>query len=301
VDETEFVGALEAMGVAPKVAKKYFQLLRSRPGQRSLSCEDLQALLIGLPQDEFATVWAGGAAPGEAAGEADDGSAAGDEGASAPSRSAAIAGYSAGSGPTSPVALKVEQEPISPRQHAENITTAHHGKDIIIRSVDRFKQMLVVKYGSLYSAWRHALDVDQNGVLTQVDFAKACQFLGVKAVTSLWSQLDVQMTGQISLKELDSEVAELFAELDKILADKFPSRVEGWKKTFDPDNRLRCDLPAFKSGCTKLGFHGKGKGSAERLFKLLRPEPGRPYLAFEDVWINKDPNCFGYVQPEGHS
>jgi len=307
VDESEFVAALEAgIGAPQKTAKKYFSLLRSRPGQRSLACEDLQALLITVPQDQYAAVWSSGSGGAAAASSSPHDEGGGEASAAAPAASTAE-GFSnsnsggGGGGPTSPVALKVEPDVISPRQFAENITTAHHEKDIIIRSVDRFKQMLVVKYGSLFSAWRKALDVDQNGVLTQADFAKACQFLGVKAVQSLWSQMDVQMAGQISLKELDSEVAQLFAELDKLLVEKFPSRVEGWKRTFDPENKLRCDLPDFKSGCTKLGFHGQGKGSAERLFKLLRPEAGRPYLAYEDLWVNKDPNCFGHGSSGGHS
>mmetsp|Transcript_102339 Transcript_102339/g.328169 ORF Transcript_102339/g.328169 Transcript_102339/m.328169 type:complete len:870 (+) Transcript_102339:93-2702(+) len=273
LDFSEFSASCEALEINDKMAKRVFQLMLARPGQRSLVCEDLQMLLIGVPTEHMAIVWAG--APGDTAD--DDGA---DGATSSPLLSPAAA------------MGKVVVQMASPRQHAEKCLATFHGKDIVIKSVDGFKQMCVVKYGSLWSAWRHSLDVDGNGRMTQVDFAKACQFLGVKAVQKLWSEIDTRALGFITLSEIDPEVSELFAELEKLLLEKFSSSKEGWRKIFDPDNSLRCDMPAFGAGCVTLGFRGKGKNCNERFFKLLRPEPGRSYLTYDDLWIDKDPNEF---------
>lgn len=274
VDEAEFSKASEALGMGPKTSKKCFRQLLARHGQRSITHEDLKVLLIGVPTDQVAAVWAGSMQ---------------EPLAQAPTSTPSSPGQSLHS--CRPTAPKVLLDVASPRAQAEKVGSEHHARDMAIKSLDHFKQNLIVKYGSIFAAWRHGLDIDQNGLITQSDFAKACQSLGVKCVQKLWAELDVNKCGQISLKELDPEVAGMFAELERLILENFPSTREGWKKTFDPTNMLRCDLHVFQNGCIHLGFKGKGFGSAERLFKLLRPEPGRSYLAYEDLWVNKDPNA----------
>lgn len=277
LDEEHFVKGLQSLGIVVKNPKKLFRLLLARHGQRSLILEDFQALLIGVPSSERAPVWA----PRPAA-------------AGATNKESAAAKIK-----NAPDAIEIPTTPsmsqrsfyggeLSPKQHAELVVSEHHAGDIIIKTVPDFKQMLVTKYGSLFGAWRHGLDADQNGVVTQNDFSAACNSLGVKAIRTLWNELDVNKNGQISLYEIDPEVAEPFAELENLMIEKYGSTKTAWAATFNKDKSLRCDQQKFRAVLEELGF----SGDADRFFKLLKPEPGRPYLAYEDLWLNRDMNNF---------
>jgi len=158
----------------------------------------------------------------------------------------------------------------------------HHEQDVIVTNLANFKKMLKTKYGSIFSAWNHVLDVDHNGVVTLRDFADACRSLGVKATQKIWLELDVELKGQVSLKDLDFQTWEGISALDQLLKEKYPSTKAGWKELFDADNRLSCDQVKFEAGCQKLGL----EYDAATLFKLLRPEPGRPALFYEDIWVD---------------
>lgn len=159
----------------------------------------------------------------------------------------------------------------------------HHAQNVIMNSLLGFKKMMKTKYGSLFSAFRNILDVDHNGIVTQLDFAQACRVLGVKSVQKLWSELDVNRNGQITLKELDPDVGDSFKALEAGLVEQFGSTELGWKKVFDIENTLRCDQDKFAAGCAALGIPSEPL-TPEQFFKRLRPEPGLPYLAYDDLW-----------------
>jgi len=262
VDEGDFLVSCKNMGLNLKNPKKLFKMLLSHPGQRSLGMTDLEALLVGLRGSDRAAAWAGSKEDMERAQSSTNGRL-----------------------PSSPPV------PVSPRAHAQKVSMEHHEQDLVIRTVDDFKKMLITKYGSLFSGWRRGLDVDGNGNMTQRDFAFACQHFGIKAVQKMWSDLDVNTTGQITLMDLDPETGEAFATFERLVIDKYGSAKNGWKKGFDVDGTLRCDQDKFVNQCTAIGY----TGNAERLFKLLRPEPGRAYLAYSDIWLHLNPNNFEHV------
>eukprot|EP00440_Ansanella_granifera_P041816 gb/GFBE01045337.1/.p1 GENE.gb/GFBE01045337.1/~~gb/GFBE01045337.1/.p1 ORF type:complete len:1196 (+),score=297.39 gb/GFBE01045337.1/:1-3588(+) len=281
LDESDFIRSLQHNGIVVKSPKKLFRMLLARHGQRSLVLEDLQALLIGVPPGERVPIWAPAAISRAATAHGTGGRRPLDL------QDDALEAKP----PTTPGAASTAQlwgGELSPKQHAQRVVDEHHRGDIIIKTVADFKKMLISKYGSLFASWRHGLDVDQNGVVTQADFATSCRFLGVKAVGKLWTELDINKNGQISLYELDPEVAEPFAQLENLMIEQYGSTKKAWAATFNKDNSLRCDLHKFCSVLAELGF----QGDAERFFKLLKPEPGRPYLAYEDLWLNLDMNDF---------
>lgn len=317
-----------------KKGKRLWNLLLSRHGQRSITIQDLAPLLIGVPLEEHPTMWAGNRLilPHSEAEQEQSPNAAGDgmqvttdmvdtmetteRQAVTGESSSKLASPASRRSPTSPVRRPAPASPRTqnlatpkvdmlspqkgPREHANEVLNNHHGQDFTVRELDKFKHLLVTRYGSMFSAWRRHLDTDQNGIITQTDFAKVCQHLGVKAVQKLWSELDANMNGQISLSELDPDCAEMFAELEKKMLDKRGTLKDAWKDFFDPDpdpdregrrglpSYGRCDLQTFTDGCTNLGFEGTGK-EAKRLFKLLQPEPGRNYLLFSDLWDSETP------------
>lgn len=174
----------------------------------------------------------------------------------------------------------------------------HHEHHMAMTSLAQFKAMMEKKFGSLFSAWRNFLDADRNGVVTQRDFASACRELGVKAVMQVWSELDADANGQISMKEFDPELSAAFRAFEAKLMECHGSTWIGWKKAFDPENTLRCDEDKFLAGTTRLGLElpedEQGTPMAPaRLFRLLRPEPGRPFLMYKDVWTPPPPSDAG--------
>merc|ERR1719446_401130 len=170
-----------------------------------------------------------------------------------------------------------------------------HRKDQVINSVEGFKKMLIVKYGSLFAAWRHGLDVDHNGVVTRADFANACRHLGVKSVTGLWKTLDENENGQISLFEIDPDLGRQFETLERLCIEKHGDTKTAWKKVFDKGNSRRCDKEKFLKGCKELGY----PGDAAELYKQVKPECGQPCLTYSDLWLNLNPNDF--KQTSGHA
>lgn len=267
IDETDFISRLQESSWKCKSPKKLFRLLLSHHGQRGIVFQDLQALLIGVQAECRPEVWYGRG----------DGSE--QEAGAVPM-------------PLSPAAAR------SPRDHAEQVMKEHHEQDLGICTLDGFKRLLISKYGSLFSAWRHVLDSDHNGVVTPADFARICNSLGVQGPVKIFNEIDVNKLGQISLRDMDPECCAYFASLETLLKEKFGSTRKGWKKHFDLDGSLRCDQLKFVTQCRELGL----EGDAKRFFKLLRPEPGRPYLAYEDLWLNLDPNGFHEgEEPKGSS
>jgi len=259
VDEAEF---LNKMVGRVKTPKKLFRLLLGRIGQRSLVLEDLESLLICVPQAERKAIWSG-------------------------MTESTQESPSAHGSPTASTHA-VTPEACSNRQHVNRMINEFKGQDRIVSDLKTFKKILAAKYGSLFSAWRKGLDVDQNGVVTFKDFSRACQQNGVKAVQKIWCEFDTNNDGQITLNELDAEVAQLFNPLEQLLVDRFGSTRNGWRKVFDKEGSMHCDRDKFVAQCKAVGF----EGDADKLFKLVRPEPGRHYLQYDDLWINVNINEF---------
>lgn len=176
----------------------------------------------------------------------------------------------------------------SPRERAESLRLSQSfGQDLSADPLEDFKKVLVAKYGSPFAAWRKALDLDQNGVVSQADFAEGCRRMGVKS-SRLWKEIDVHKKGQITLQEFHAETAAGLSELEQRLAENFRHPREGWRRVFDKSRSKKCERMAFIDGCKELGL----QADAKRLFKLLSPELGRSFLTYDDIWFDLNPNSF---------
>jgi len=75
-----------------------------------------------------------------------------------------------------------------------------------------------------------------------------------------------------------------------------PSLKEGWRVAFDPQHIRRVGRQRFFEGCKSLGY----PKDANRLFDVLRPDPHREYLVFEDIVGDLNPNDFALrLNPDG--
>lgn len=319
--EEEFLQSWAAFGFEHKwSAKKLFMMLLARPFHRAMVQEDLRSLLIGVPPPEHPAMWEGTSKAAASGSPKAKKTPAGDAPADASpttsprtrsaSPSAPASPAQAGRSPSSPSrsspprspsplretgsdfnkSLTLPWSPKAAKQYdlkfpaldISHTTQQHHEQDVIVNNLANFKRMLRTKYGSIFSAWNHLLDADHNGVVTLRDFADACRTLGVKAAQKIWLELDADVKGQVGLKDLDYETWDAYTSLDQLVQEKFESPEAAWKEVFDPDRKISCDEANFVAGCGKLGL----QHDAARLFKLLRPEAGRPALFIEDIWVD---------------
>lgn len=176
-------------------------------------------------------------------------------------------------------------EAASPRELAESLVAQSRLPD---PTLEQFRNILAAKFGSLFGAWRQALNRGKTGVVSQKDFAQACRDLGIQGGKKLWAEIDVGSRGQISLEEFDLETAQAFGKFEQCLISQFGHPREGWKEMFDHQGLVRVEKQKFIAGCKLLGYDG----DAEQLFHLLIPEHGRTFLTYHDLWLDLNRNTF---------
>jgi len=263
LDKEQFAEVWPQLGLDLRQPQKVFGLLKERIFQRCLTQQDFRALLLGLTRTDWDVVWAGNSQAN----------------LHHPEHESTMV-------PESP------QTPKSPSNYnlhgpAFEVSRTHqefHKQDRCTDALDQFKVMLRHKYGSLFSAWCHLLDVDRNGVVTLRDFAAACRKLGVRATQRVWMELDLRGTGQVSLGDLDKATSDGFNALESQLIKRYGSTKAGWRALFDVGKSVACDQKRFQAACEKLEL----QQNAARLFRLLHPEPGRHCLTYEDLWVDKE-------------
>mmetsp|Transcript_10590 Transcript_10590/g.19567 ORF Transcript_10590/g.19567 Transcript_10590/m.19567 type:complete len:1194 (+) Transcript_10590:224-3805(+) len=189
------------------------------------------------------------------------------------------------------------QAALTERENVGNLNHEHHKGDFKINTLDSFKNTLKVKYGSLFSGWRNLLDMDKNGIVTQLEFTKACQTLGLKVAKPLWASFESSHTGQITFKDLDPETAAAFAHMESLLQEQYGTVLDGWRKCFElPEPRsMRVQQAKFLERLSILGFTGNGAG----LFKGTCPFPGCSYRTYEDLWHHSGPKGISGTSGQG--
>eukprot|EP00929_Paragymnodinium_shiwhaense_P058786 TRINITY_DN29455_c0_g1_i1.p1 TRINITY_DN29455_c0_g1~~TRINITY_DN29455_c0_g1_i1.p1 ORF type:complete len:1646 (-),score=514.46 TRINITY_DN29455_c0_g1_i1:127-5064(-) len=259
----DWLAALKANNIEEEDPSGLFRLFFVRLGQQALELEDLDALLIGVPANSREH-----AIP------------------DVKKRRAEVWGYNTEDG----------KKPPTPRQRdiIQQRKDDFRAKDIRARSLEGFLKLLRQKFGGLYAAWRQVLDLDQNGLVTYQDFTRACQHMGFYNVKELWQELDAKEAGQVFFMDYYPELTVQFQEFERLLISQFGHPKDGWRKIFGVEKTgFRCEKHTFVEGCARLGY----SGDAEHLFQELRPELGRQFVYYEDIWTNLNPNDF---ERKGH-
>eukprot|EP00927_Polykrikos_kofoidii_P023054 TRINITY_DN21348_c0_g1_i1.p1 TRINITY_DN21348_c0_g1~~TRINITY_DN21348_c0_g1_i1.p1 ORF type:complete len:1222 (-),score=234.60 TRINITY_DN21348_c0_g1_i1:133-3660(-) len=192
------------------------------------------------------------------------------------------------------------------RELANQRLAAHREHDVKVDNAEGFKKVLTARHGSLFAAWRNIIDADRNGVATQKDFTKACHAMGFSSVKQLWKEIDVKDAGRIYLRDLDPEVADAFAEFERLLIERYGHTKDGWREAFGVEKTgFRCGERNFVLGCKKIGY----PRDPVALFNMLRPETSRRFIYYEDMWENlnindyerQKPGLIDYKSPLGRS
>jgi len=148
-----------------------------------------------------------------------------------------------------------------------------------LHSREGFKKALITRCGSLFSAWREALDLDDNGRLTFGEFTQALHRLGYHGdVQGLWDDIDRENNGVIFFSDLDPETDDAWNELRDRFCEVYGNMLKAWMQGVDVGGTGCVNKKQFVKACQKVNF----EGDAERLFLLMRPEAGRRNMSLKD-------------------
>jgi Ca2+-binding EF-hand superfamily protein len=167
-------------------------------------------------------------------------------------------------------------------QAMKELNEAKEKADLSASTLAGFRQLLMHRYGTVYRAWRLALDRSGDGKLSFVEFTSACRAIGFSGnIKKLWNELDDDGSGVISLAEVDPPVHALIESFWELMNEKFEGNmVKAWRTWFDLDKNNRLDPDEWVEKLSGLGYP---KGDAKRLFKQFQKEYGKPYLSLDDI------------------
>jgi hypothetical protein len=144
---------------------------------------------------------------------------------------------------------------------------------------DKLLEVLRARYPNLIVAWRQLLDKSNTNCVSYNEFSAACNILLFKNVAGIWSALDEDKGGSITLEEIDPHGAERLMQFKEWAESTFGS-IQRAYRVLDETRSNAMSLSLFKRGLNSFGY----KGDAKDLFASLKPEGGRhAVLRLEDM------------------
>jgi len=151
-------------------------------------------------------------------------------------------------------------------------------KDMGATTMEDLTKSLRLRYGTLYNAWREALDVNSKGKLSFTDFCKVLREQGYKGdFRSLFTELAAIDSEFIVLRDFDPEACDLLSNFRKRLKKKCGNMLNAWNTLYDPKKRGLVDKESFIKVCTKVQIDGGAK-----IFDMLRTERARANLLLRE-------------------
>lgn len=133
-------------------------------------------------------------------------------------------------------------------------------------AADHIRSMLITKYGHYLKAWRTLLDKDSSNVCNWDEFNNAMRYLKFHGdVGGAWLALDKDLSGSITLEEINSQSSQLLMNF-KDWADSQFGSVRAAFKVLDKDRSGELSLSEFRHAVLSNGFSSSDE---VRLFKCL--------------------------------
>mmetsp|Transcript_45972 Transcript_45972/g.82781 ORF Transcript_45972/g.82781 Transcript_45972/m.82781 type:complete len:1206 (+) Transcript_45972:75-3692(+) len=138
--------------------------------------------------------------------------------------------------------------------------------------LNSLKMELMRKFRTMTAGWRFGLDIECNGKLSYVDFAKACRGMGfIGNIKGCWKELDDDDSGLITFNELDPDWYDKISSFSEKLLDKYTSYESAWKK-IDADKSRAISAEEFVEVCADIGYEGTKKECRQLFKQLLSPQ-----------------------------
>mmetsp|Transcript_44118 Transcript_44118/g.93947 ORF Transcript_44118/g.93947 Transcript_44118/m.93947 type:complete len:204 (-) Transcript_44118:76-687(-) len=155
----------------------------------------------------------------------------------------------------------------------------------------RFRQALVSRYRTIAGAWRE-LDPGLHGRISFFDFCRACREMGYERETKqLWTALDRNEDGFVSLEELDAGAAKLLGEFSEAVVKAHGSAEAAWLEHFPNLKGFgRCTADAFSKACRDLEY----SGPPDAVYALINSDKSAAGVSFKDFilldrWFRPQP------------
>lgn len=158
-------------------------------------------------------------------------------------------------------------------------------------AAEEFKSALLAKYGHYVRAWRCCMDKDNTNSCNWHDFNEAAKRIKYKGdIAGAWVAFDSDISGYISLCEIDSESYELFTQF-KEWADKEFGGVRAAFRAIDVDKSGAITFREFRSVCRSYGY----AGDTIALYESFDQHGNKHVLSYDEVafleeWILTKPN-----------
>ena len=152
------------------------------------------------------------------------------------------------------------------RWHPPEWLTAHPD----YTGLDIFKYRLLGKYDNYVKAWRKCLDLESCNKVSWSQFKKACtEILGIESsrIPGIWRALDDDMSGFVTLAELDLASNEVLVKFKRWCAEYFGS-VKACFKYIDENQGNNITFGQLLKCCQEFYFKGD-ESEVKTLFQAL--------------------------------
>jgi len=151
------------------------------------------------------------------------------------------------------------------------------GADQNPEAVDEFRELFLAHYEHYLKGWR-AMDRDNSNRASWQEFANCCEQIGFKGdAAGAWRALDDDLSGFITLREVDDNAAEILIDFKKWADEEFGG-VRSAFQVLDHDSSNEVPYTEFRRAVRNYGF----TGDIRRLFLDLDYE-GHGYLRSQDI------------------
>jgi len=143
---------------------------------------------------------------------------------------------------------------------------------------DDVKELMLHQFGNFLKAWRLCLDTDNSNRCSWPEFQQACRRIGYQGdVPGAWRALDEDLSGSISLEEIDPASSQILTNYKEWADDEFGG-VRSAFSVFDSDGSNSLTLKEWRHACRVYGFVGNSKN----LFSALDVE-GNGSLSLDEI------------------
>merc|ERR1719487_2376727 len=157
-----------------------------------------------------------------------------------------------------------------------------------MKCINGLKRELVSRFGSMYTAWRQALDLDGNNRLSFGELCTALRHLGYGGnVKDLWLALDTDNDGFVMLHDLDPKTHEALTTYRKKVLEKrdpvtgkkkYANMLAVWRDSIDTSGSGQIDEDTFVQHCRDMDW----TGDARFLFQSLKEGHARKFMTLRD-------------------